>query len=504
MKTLDTRLSRNPVTRAAMAVLVTLAAAASLDAAEIRVNPPSGGVAIFVLPSEDSALEVLGAETAAVLREAFDRSGRFVPVEEHRLRWALGGARAERAGDAYEAAARRLDADLYLVIGLRRMGEAYRATMRSEPRREELAGLKRTAEFESRIMGNIPQKLALAAVMLHRDLPVRASVLAPLEDGCFILGAGQWHGLDKGRWPLRGHGELEVLSCGRYESVARATAGLPAAGSKITIPIHQDVRSLARLYEKRISDNTMARYGAGAALIRDSDPRKRYLEGACIVNPGGNACLPVYGAFLATGYLGFKDPKADAQGLALSGSVLALQFSMVPLATGFSAHFFPWKRDADKSPEMQRLQIFLWASSPLTVSAAYLDQLAVQFSRSGTLPPFFEDRNAFAALCSAVVPGGGQFYKAQRIAGWGFFLSEMSLGAASAYYFDGKARGGLLLGALGALKLADIASAFFMRSGYETYNRETGGWDEAPAPFLGIRDEPEGGRITMFGVLRRY
>lgn len=365
MKTLDTRLSRNPVTRAAMAVLVTLAAAASLDAAEIRVNPPSGGVAIFVLPSEDSALEVLGAETAAVLREAFDRSGRFVPVEEHRLRWALGGARAERAGDAYEAAARRLDADLYLVIGLRRMGEAYRATMRSEPRREELAGLKRTAEFESRIMGNIPQKLALAAVMLHRDLPVRASVLAPLEDGCFILGAGQWHGLDKGRWPLRGHGELEVLSCGRYESVARATAGLPAAGSKITIPIHPDVRSLARLYEKRISDNTMARYGAGAALIRDSDPRKRYLEGACIVNPGGNACLPVYGAFLATGYLDSKTRRRTPKGLPFPGRSSPSSFRWCRLPRGFRRIFSHGSAMPTNPPRCRGCRSFCGPHPPL-------------------------------------------------------------------------------------------------------------------------------------------
>lgn len=489
-----------------MAALLALAVPcpSSILAAEIRVNPPSGGVAIFVLHVPDPALGALAAETAAVLREAFERCGRLVPVEEHRLRWAFGGARGGSAIDVYEDAARRLDVDLYMVVELRRLGESYRATMRSIPLREELAAMERTAAFESRIMINIPQKLAAASVMLHRGVPVSASVLARLDDGSFILGAGQWHGIGRGQWPVSGLGTMEILESGRYESVARIPGGGPGIGSKIIIPVYPDVRSLSRRYETRISENTIARYGAGATLLKGTDARKRYIEGACVINLGGNACLPVYGAFLATGYLGFKDHRPDVSGLAVSGSVLALQFSLVPFATGFSARFFPWERDGDKSRGMQRMQYFLWASSPLTVSAAYLDQLAAQFSRSGTLPPFFEDRNAFAALCSAVVPGGGQFYKARRLAGWGFFLSEMSLGAASAYYFGEKTVGGALLGVLGAVKLADIAAAFFMRAGYDTYNRETAADDAAPVPFLGVRESPDGGKITMLGVSLHY
>lgn len=497
---------RIPALLIAVAVLLPLGVICAPDvrAAEIRVNPPSGGVAIFVLPVADPALGALAAETAAVLRDAFERCGRLVPVEEHRLRWAFGGARGGLGVDVYEDAARRLDVDLYMVVELRRLGESYRATLRSVPRREELAAMERTAGFESRIMTNIPQKLAAAAVILHRGVPVSAFVLDRLDDGSFILGAGQWHGIGRGTWPSSGYGTIEVLAGGRFESVARIAGGRPEVGSKIIIPVYPDVRALSRRYETRISENTIARYRAGATLLKGTDARKRYIEGACVVNPGGNACLPVYGAFLATGYLGFKDHRPDVSGLSVSGSLLALQFSLVPLGTGFSARFFPWERDGDKSREMQRMQYFLWAASPLTVSAAYLDQLAVQFSRSGTLPPFFEDRNAFAALCSAVVPGGGQFYKARRRAGWGFFVSEISLGAATAYYFGKKTTGGALLGVLGAVKLADIAAAFFMRTGYDTYNRETGADDVAPVPFLGVRQSPDGGRIVMLGVSQRH
>ncbi len=477
---------------------------AMAGAAEIRVNPPSGGVAIFVLPAADPALGALGIESAAALRDAFDRCGRFLPVEEHQLRWAYRGAQGVQDDEFYERAARLLDVDLYVVVSLSRMGEAYGASMRVVPRREELRKLDLTARLGGRLLANIPLKLARTAVSLHGGLPVSAPVMARLDSERYLIGAGQWHGLGVGTRPTRDHGAIEVLVTGRYESVVRIPGAGPGVDSKIVIPIFPDIAGNTGRYEKRISENTIARYGAGSTLLKDTDPRKRYIEGACVVNPGGNACLPVYGAFLATGYLGFKDPKADATGLAVSGSALALQFALPSLLTGFSAHFFPWERDADKTRDMQRMQAFLWASSPLTVSAAYFDQLAVQFSRSGVLPPFFEDRDAFAALCSAVVPGGGQFYKGRRLSGWGFFVSEMSLGAYSAYYFDDTEKGRVLLAALGALKLADIAAAFFMRSGYDVYNRETTDDRISLVPFLQMRELPGGEGIMMLGMSYRH
>ncbi len=473
------------------------------EAAEIRINPPSGGVAVFVLPAADPALGALGIESAAAIRDAFDRSGRFMPVEEHQLRWAFNGAQGAPGDEFYERAARLLDVDLYVVVLLSRMGESYGATMRVVPRREELGHLARMERFESRIMMNIPLKLARSAALLHEGLPLVAAVLARLDSDRYRIGAGQWHGLVAGTFPTRDHGTIEVLAVGRYESVVRIPAARPGEGSRIVIPVFPDAKKESRRYTMQISDNAIARYGAGSTLLKDTDPRKRYIEGACVINPGGNACLPVYGAFLSTAYLGFKDPRADVPGLAASGSVLAVQFALPSLLTGFSAHFFPWERDADKSRDLQRMQYFLWAASPLTISAAYFDQLAAQFSRSGTLPPFFEDRDGFAALCSAVVPGGGQFYKGRRPAGWGFFISEMALGACSAYYFDSGDGGKVLLAALGAVKLADIAAAFFMRTGYDVYKRETADERSALVPFLQMREMPGGEGVMMLGMSYR-
>ncbi len=120
---------------------------AMAGAAEIRVNLPSGGVAIFVLPAADPALGALGIESAAALRDAFDRCGRFLPIEEHQLRWAYRGAQGVQDDEFYERAARLLDVDLYVVVSFSRMGEAYGASMRVVPRREELRKLDLTARL---------------------------------------------------------------------------------------------------------------------------------------------------------------------------------------------------------------------------------------------------------------------------------------------------------------------------------------------------------------------
>jgi hypothetical protein len=80
----------------------------------------------------------------------------------------------------------------------------------------------------------------------------------------------------------------------------------------------------------------------------------------------------------------------------------------------------------------------------------------------------------------------------------------MSLGAYSAYYFDDTEKGRVLLAALGALKLADIAAAFFMRSGYDVYNRETTDDRISLVPFLQMRELPGGEGIMMLGMSYRH
>ncbi len=307
-----------------------------------------------------------------------------------------------------------------------------------------------------------------------------------------------------GTRPTRDHGAIEVLVTGRYESVVRIPGAGPGVDSKIVIPIFPDIAGNAGRYEKRISENTIARYGAGSTLLKDTDPRKRYIEGACVVNPGGNACLPVYGAFLATGYLGFKDPEADAAGLAVSGSALALPVRASFVADGLLRPFFPLgtrrrqdarhAADADVSVGVVSAHRERRVFRPACGAVLALGDFAALLRGPRRLRGALLGRRS---RWRAVLQGG-------RLSGWGFFVSEMSLGACSAYYFDDTEKGRVLLAALGALKLADIAAAFFMRTGYDVYNRETADDRTSLVPFLQMRELPGGEGIMMLGMSYRH
>jgi hypothetical protein len=140
--------------------------------------------------------------------------------------------------------------------------------------------------------------------------------------------------------------------------------------------------------------------------------------------------------------------------------------------TRFQGNFYPWVRDSDKPARVQNLQIFLWSTIPLTFSAGYFDQLAYQFHRTEYLPPFFLYRDNMAAFLSAVVPGGGLFYKGYRLPGWGYFFTEMSLAGYAVYNWDRGNRGRYALSAAGIIKLLEIVNAYLIPSSYRFFNLE--------------------------------
>jgi hypothetical protein len=135
---------------------------------------------------------------------------------------------------------------------------------------------------------------------------------------------------------------------------------------------------------------------------------------------------------------------------------------------------------------------------------AYLDQLAYQMKRHRYLPPFFENRNLAALGISAVIPGGGLFYKGHRMLGWGFYITEMGLLGAGLYRLydpDGK----YIFIALGALKAAELITAFFVPTGYPFFNRElarTGGVRFVPVVRPGILEDKE--LVMGMGCVKRF
>jgi hypothetical protein len=175
---------------------------------------------------------------------------------------------------------------------------------------------------------------------------------------------------------------------------------------------------------------------------------------------------------------------------------------MLPgMLTGFKTNFFPWVKDSDKTSEMQRLHIFLWASLPLTYSASFYNQLAWQYHSKDLLPPLFIDSDNTAAVISLFVPGGGLFYKGQRGAGFAFYAAEMSLLGYGIYTGESEKRRAAFIG-LAAVKVIDIAAAYFVPPGYRVFRDEISG--SAPSFSMGILPGIEGDGEFTFSVTQSF
>jgi len=436
----------------------------SLFAAE---EPVRGDIAVFYVPQANIQLRALSDQSVSAVADECRALGRLMPVETGRRDSAFQSV-VKSAADPYDMAARNLGARIYAVIYVYRMGDTVYARMKVVPLDSELKHLKRDLSVRSRIMVNIPLKLARETVYLHRDLALRVPVREK-RGSLYLVDAGQWHGVRAGPYKTTMGRDLLFVKTGRYRSLARLPEGADARG--IVLRLYPDVKSRVSKIERRIDKNTVYRFGLGNTLLRGTDPERRLIEGLCVINIGSNACVPGYGAFLSTDYLGFRNKSASLGGVLFSSAAIAAQLSLTEFMTGFRTNFFPWVRDSDKSGRIQDLQVFLWASLPLTFSSAYMDQIAFQLKGSGLLPPFFMTRNETAAVMSLVIPGGGHFYKGYRLTGWAYYVAEMACAGYGVYHM-GDARSIQAFAILGIVKCADVVHAWFSEPAYTTYRFE--------------------------------
>ncbi len=430
----------------------------------------SGNVAVFTVPQESPAINALASESLAAVTGTFNRLGRFLPVERNSLAWALGDSL--RSGDvsAFEKAAKKLNADLYVVLSFSEGMRITYADMTVRALNPAYSRLEKTVRLRSRIPRNLPLKLAREVALAHRGVELNAVVRARYPDGLILIDAGRWHGLSEGTWRTSA-GRIGIVSAGNYESLARAEAGA-AEGTRITFPVTVRAEKAARDIEALLARNAIAAYGIGPTLMHNGDDEARFIEGLCLINPGGNVCLPGYGAYLSTAYLGFEGTPADITGVSISAADFVFHLALPPLMTGFRGNFFPWVSDTDKSENVRRLQIFLWGTIPFNFTVAYLDQLAYMFHRTEHLPSFFAYHDVMAGLLSAAVPGGGLFYKGYRFGGWAYYFSEIGLAGYAVYNWESGRKGKYALAALGGIKLIEVLNAVLIRPSYRFYNLE--------------------------------
>jgi hypothetical protein len=229
------------------------------------------------------------------------------------------------------------------------------------------------------------------------------------------------------------------------------------------------------------------KYGLHNTLLKGADVEKKYLEGVCVINPGANACIPGYGAHLATRYLGFQDVSPSIPGIVVTCALFLTHLTLTESMTAFQTNFFPGIKDSDKTWGIYNLQIFLWSTLPVTATIGFLDQLAHQFKATEHLPPYFENRDVAALCMSAFIPGGGLFFKGYRLAGWAYYFAEMALLGYGTYVYDQKNRNNNYMYAfiaVGVVKLAEIFNAYFIKSSYAFYNNEKNrGTDRNPVSF---------------------
>ena len=438
---------------------------------------PQSNIAIFTIKKNTFKLDFLLNQTKDSLEETLYKFGRFLPVDQSKLKKAFISVLEQESTsleEVYYKTAQRLKVDLYVLLSAYSEKETIFSQMKIIPLAKEYESLKQVFLVKSKIFANLPLKLNKKLIDLHKDLPLKAEIIKQEGEDSFLLNAGQWQGLKPGIYSTVGKEEIEVLESQRYCSLIKIDGkkGQKKKNSFL-IKIYPLVEEELKDLDKKIKINTLRKYELEQTRLKGSDAEKKFLESTCIINPGSNACLPGYGSFLSTGYLGLQQEKTEIPKVVLSTTLIMSHFLFIPIKTNFKTNFIPLIHVNDKTKREHRLHCFLWASLPLTITASYFDQLAFQFKNEKILPPFFKNQDAAAFSFSLFIPGGGLFYKGYNYLGWGYYSFEMALASYGVYHFNDKEKSFPAFISLGAIKLLELANAYFINSSYDFYNLET-------------------------------
>ena len=474
-----------------------------LFGAEQIVTQNKGGVAIFYVPQKNYRMNYFSSEIEKYLKGVFNNLGRFKPVEKNQITWALSQISPEEK-NFYNRAAELLRVDIYIIISSFHLGLYFYTELKVVSLNPEYKQMEKIITETSVIFMNVPLKAGREIAYLHELVPIKARIIKDYKNGMYLISAGQWNGLEKEEYFTITGNKIQVLQQGRYDSLIQMSGDQRAVDEIILIKHYCNVKKIVNEINNRLHQNTVNRYSLRGKYTEGVSPEKRLIEGICIINMGGNILLPVYGAFLSTHYLGFKNSSPDYNGIALATSSIFMQLFLTEFMTSFRINFFPWKRDKDKTKKMQNLQKYLWASIPITFSVAYMDQLAFQFLDKNVLPPFYLKKDASAVIFSAFIPGGGLFYKGHLTAGWCYYFSEMIMAGYGVYNLDSGNRGVYAYCALGVIKLIEMIHSFYARSSYMFYKREIDRGISRTSFSLGVNRLPTGESIYAFSAFYRY
>jgi len=463
----------------------------------------SPSAALFFLKSRSIQMNALGLRCVTTIHDSLHRLGRFLPVEVNQQNSAIDRAMKENSKNVFKRTAQLVNAEIYIVIHLRRRGNMFLAEARIYTLKDTYRSLQKIITIKSNIIGNVPMKLTREIAALHKIIPViTKAIKTKNSQKMYSINAGQWHGLKNGTYNTN-LGKVKIIQTKRYNSyiVSQKHINNKTLVFKKFPKVQKEVDRITTL----IKETTYNRYKIDN-ILKGANPEKRFLEGLLLINTGANFCLPGYGAFLSTKYLGFTKLKPDYLTMSLSGLIFIHHFLLPMYYGGFTLNFFPGVNDADKSSTERNLQYFTWITFPITLSVAFLDQLAIQFQESKILPPFFYQADLTASVLSLFIPGAGLFYKGHRIWGWTYYITEMALLGTAVTLLEHEAAPYIFI-AFGVIKVIDILHAALTKSSYNFYNKEMDKGDVKYNLYFGFRAPLPGQKDDLLyaaGLTYRY
>lgn len=408
-------------------------------------------------------IQALSSITQNAVKEAFEECKQLVPADAESFISMTG---VQAPGDII-GKAHLYGISLLVYMRVFLVGPVYYCELSFKPLDDKVAFKEETVTVQGTIARNIPLKAKREIIKRHQDV-LQCTIKTKIDARTYVVNAGQWHGLTQKTYTLLNGKQCTVNAVHRYTALVQVD-GDYTAGDMLALNSTVCKKDLLEAITAKIHENVVFERSGKELLKGDSDS-KRAIEACCVVNPFGNILLPGYGAFLATHYLGFTHTEPRWEGVYTGAAVVMMQLGLVPALGKGQVNFFPWIQDRDKTDAQYRLHVYLWATLPVTYTVAFFDQLAYAYERHRYLPPFFADKDVMAVLVSAIVPGGGLFYKGNRLWGYGYWLSEFTLGGVVAYKQAGNRN--ILLGILAGIKVVELFHAWLATPAYMVYSYE--------------------------------
>ncbi|MBN1498609.1 MAG: hypothetical protein JW982_00505 [Spirochaetes bacterium] len=354
-------------------------------------------------------------------------------------------------------------ADVTFKVSLFIAENSYNALIEISGTDASLKMIHKKYRIRTRYIENIPLLAAREIIRLHENIPVIITAEKSDTDGYFSVSIGS---ATPGYADyLNTEKSIRILSSYPYRSLISADDNFKTG----TYSVRNSIRTATYINEinTEIRKNIYENHRLNKKLDEKYSEHK-FIEGLIITNPLGNVIAPGVGSYLSMKNLGIQKPDYSYLNICGTFSAAILQIFYVPYKNNFRFDY-NFNDKSEYSEDYRYLQIYFLAALPFTFSASYLDHLALNCRSGNLLPPFFMQQDTAAASLSFFIPGGGYYLKGYRSAGLLMYSTQFAYGA---YYFSNFSETSLnpayIYGFI-ALRLIDIAGAYFINDNFGFY-----------------------------------